>query len=418
MSTYSNALAGLTANSQAINVVSSNLANLNTSGYKDQKVSFEDLVNESLSGFSNAGSTSGSTIAKTQQAFTQGSLQTTNSPFDAAIQGDGFFVLHSTSGQQLFTRQGNFQVDSSGRLTTSTGQFVQGWNATNGVLNTSGASSDIKLPTNLVMQPVATTQFSVSANLNSNAAVGSASGTFSSPVQVFDSQGNPHTLTVTYTETAANAWSYKVTIPSADLTGGVGTTTTISSGSVAFDGAGHLITPAVAAGAVPLTVTGLASGASPMNITWNLYAPDGTPALTQYNQASANIANSQDGVPPGDLNSMGIGADGMIIAKFSNGTSQNIAQIAVASILNPDSMQQLDGNSFAATASTANAVIGVSSTGARGAVSGGALEGSTVDIASEFTNLLQYERGYQANSKVITTEDTIVQQTINLVTGG
>jgi flagellar hook protein FlgE len=417
-SAYSNALAGLNANSQAINIVSSNLANLSTTGYKDQRVSFEDLVNESLTGFTNAGVISGSTIAQATQVFTQGTLQTTNSPFDAAIQGDGFFVLRNTAGQTLFTREGDFHVDSTGHLVTATGQYVQGWNAANGALSSNGATSDITLPTNLILQPKPTTQISLSANLNANATAGSADATFSSPIQVYDSLGVPHTLTVTYTEAAPNTWGYSVTIPSADVGGGTGSNTTLASGTVTFDGAGHLLTPAATAGSVPLQITNLASGASNLNINWDLYDKNGSPTLTQYNQASSNIANQQDGAAPGQLNSMSIGPNGEIVASFSNGSTENVAQIALASVLNPDSMRQLDGNSFAPTSLTANPVIGAPSTGARGQITGGALETSTVDIATEFTNLLQFERGYQANSKVISTEDQVVQQTISLIGNG
>jgi flagellar hook protein FlgE len=152
-SAYSNALSGLNSNSQAINIVSGNLANLSTAGYKDQQVSFEDLVNESLSGFSNSGAISGSTTVQSSQQFTQGTLETTSNPYDAAIQGGGFFVVNTSSGQQLFTRQGNFQVNSAGDLVTATGQFVQGWNAVKGTLSTSGATSNIVLPTSLELQP-------------------------------------------------------------------------------------------------------------------------------------------------------------------------------------------------------------------------------------------------------------------------
>src|SRR6266700_8240840 len=129
MSAFSNALSGLNANAQAIDVVSGNLANLGTTGYKNQQVSFEDLVNESLGGFSNAGSVSGSTIAQASPQFVQGSLKTTSGAFDAAIQGGGFFVVNTPSGQQEFTRQGNFNVNAAGQLVTASGQFVQGWNA-------------------------------------------------------------------------------------------------------------------------------------------------------------------------------------------------------------------------------------------------------------------------------------------------
>ena len=418
-SAYSNALAGLTANSQAINIVSSNLANLSTAGYKDEQVSFEDLVNESLNGFSNTSAISGSTVAQATQQFTQGTLETTNNPYDAAIQGGGFFVVNTTSGQQLFTREGNFSVNAAGQLVTATGQFVQGWNAASGTLSTNGATSNIVLPTNIELPPAATTTFSVSANLTANATVGTTGATFSSPIQVYDAQGVAHSLTVTYTETAANTWGYSVTIPSTDLTaGGATATTQLSSGTLTFDGSGHLLSPASTAGTIPISITGLASGAADMNVTWNLYDSTGAATLTQYNQASANTANSQNGAAAGQLNGMSISGNGLVVAQFSNGTTENVAQIALASVLNPSSMQQLDGNNFAPTSATANPVIGVPSTGARGQITGGALETSTVDIATEFTNLLQYERGYQENSKVITTEDEIVQQTISLIANG
>ena len=419
---FSNALSGLTADSAAINVVSENLANLNTTGYKDEQVSFEDLVNQSLSGFSNANSISGSTIARTSQDFTQGTLQTTGGAFDAAIQGGGFFVLRDTSGQQLFTRQGNFQVTSTGEVMTSSGQHVEGWNAVNGVLSTNGVTSDLVVPTSLSSIPVATTQFSLTANLNANAAVGSPDATFSSPVQVYDAEGNAHTLTVTYTETAPNTWSYAVTIPSADV-GGTGTTTTLGSGgTLTFDGNGKLQSPAPGAGSgsiqIPLTLANGANIGNPTGtLTWNLYDSAGNPTISQNAQASTNLSNTQDGSQSGSLVGVSIGTGGQLTANFSNGTTQAVGQIALASILNPETMQQLDGNSFAVTGATAAPVIGTPSTGARGSISGGSLETSTVDIATEFTNLLQYERGYQANSKVVTTEDQVIQTTLALITG-
>jgi flagellar hook protein FlgE len=419
---FSNALSGLTADATAINVVSENLANLNTTGYKDQQVSFEDLVNQSLSGFSNATSISGSTIARTNQEFTQGTLQTTGGAFDAAIQGGGFFVLRDTSGQQLFTRQGNFQVTATGEVMTSSGQHVEGWNAVNGVLSTNGVTSDLVVPASLSSTPVATTQFSLNVNLNANATVGSPNATFSSPVQVYDAEGNAHTLTVTYTETAPNTWSYAVTIPSADV-GGTGTSTALGSGgTLTFDGNGNLLSPAPGVGSgsieLPLTLANGANIGSPTGtLTWNLYDPAGNPTISQNTQASTNLSNTQDGSQAGSLVGVDIGTDGQLTANYSNGTMQAVGQIALGSIANPETMQQLDGNSFAVTGATAAPVIGSPSTGARGSISGGSLEGSTVDIATEFTNLLQYERGYQANSKVITTEDQVIQTTLALITG-
>ncbi len=307
-------------------------------------------------------------------------------------------------------------MDASGNLVTADGQNVQGWNVANGVLNTGGAVSNINLPANQSLPPAATTQFSLGVNLASGVTVGSNDATFSSPIQVFDSQGNAHTLTATYTETAPNTWSYSVTIPSSDLaTPGTGATTEVAKGTLTFDGNGVLTSPSGAAGSIPIAITGLANGASDLNLTWNLYDANGNPTITQNTQVSANLSSSQNGAAAGQLSSMSIGANGEVVAKFSNGSSENVAQIALASILNPDSLQQLDGNSFAVTGLTAAPVIGTPGTGARGAITGGALETSTVDIATEFTNLLSYERGYQANSKVITTEDGIIQQTVALI---
>lgn len=414
-SAISNALSGLTANSTAINVVSNNLANLNTTGYKDEQVSFEDLVNESIAGLSSSTTISGSTSAVGAQQFSQGTVETTGNPYDAAIQGSGFFVVNDSSGQQLLTRQGNFTVDASGDLVTQSGQFVQGWNAVNGALSTTGPTGNITLPTGLALTPTATTDFSLNVNLNANATVGSAQGTFSSPIQVIDAQGVSHTLTVTYTETAANNWNYVVSIPNTDLAAGGAGSTSVANGTLVFNGAGQLMTPAAAAGAISIPIAGLADNASNMNLTWNLYDANGNSLITQDTATSANLSSSQNGLQGGQLTGLNIGTNGVIVGTFSNGQTINVAQLAVASVANPGSMEQFDGNSWVPTAATAAPVIGVPGTGARGQIDGGALESSTVNIATEFTNLLEFERGYQANSKVITTEDEIVQQTISLI---
>ena len=412
---FSNALAGLNANSLAIDTVSGNLANLNTAGYMDSAVSFTDLLTgtEVTQVHSNQ---AGTVVAKSAAEFSQGAIQTTNQPFDASIQGNGFFVLQNSNGQTAYTRAGNFTVDSDGALLGPDGEAVQGWNATNGVLSTSGVASAIILPTGGSQQPVAPTNFSLSANLSADATVGSSTGTFSSPIQIYDSHGASHTLTVTYTETAPNTWSYDIGIPSTDLTGGTGTSTSLGTGTLTFDSSGKLTGPAVGA-PVPVTITGLSDGAADMNVNWNLYDSSGVPTLTQFSGAATNLASKQDGSAPGQLTGTSIGDSGKITATYSNGASIVVGQLAIASILNPDSMQNLGNNTFAITTATATPIIGTSGTGSRGSITGGTLESSTVDIATEFTNLLTYERGYQANSKVITTEDTIMQTTVGLIQG-
>jgi flagellar hook protein FlgE len=414
---FSNALAGLNANSQAIDVVSSNLANLNTTGYKDTGVSFSDLVNQSLGGVGSS-LTGGSTIMTPSTQFTQGSIASTGQPYDAAIQGNGFFVLQTPAGEQVYSRAGNFTVDSGGNLISAGGDNVQGWNAVNGVLNTTGAIGNITLPESGLQPPVATQSFSVSANLDAGATIGATDATFTSPISVVDSLGQTHAVTVTYTETAAGTWTYNVNVPSADLTaGGAGATTSVATGTLTFSSSGVLTTPAAAGGPVPVAITGLADGAADMNLNFNLYNASGAPTLTSFDQASANFGAKQDGTQAGQLTGVTIGDGGAIQAQYSNGNSVTVAQIALGSILNPDSMQTLAGNTYGLTSATAIPAIGIPNTGARGTITGGALESSTVDIATEFTNLLTFERGYQADSKVITTEDQILQQTVGLIQG-
>jgi flagellar hook protein FlgE len=414
---FSNALSGLKANSQAINVVSGNLANENTFGYKANQVSFEELVSESLGGAAGAKLSGGSVVPISTQSFSQGSITTTGQPNDAAIQGNGFFVVQSPGGQQAFTRAGNFKIDSTGHLLTQNGDYVEGWNGVNGTVNSNSPLSDIVLPVAGLRAPTTTTTFSLNLNLNANAGVGTTGATFSSPMQVVDSQGQTHVLTVTYDKTTAGSWDYSVTMPSADLSGASGATTKLATGTLTFDSSGNLSSPAPSAGAVPVAVTGLADGAADMNLAWNLYDANGNAQITQYDQASANLASSQNGTQAGQLTGISIGTNGQLNATYTNGDSVAVAQLAVGTILNPDSMQDLGSNTFGVTSSTAVPAIGTPGTGSRGTVTGGALEASTVDIATEFTNLLVYERGYQANSKVVTTEDQVVQATLSLITG-
>ncbi len=240
MSSFSIALSGLTADSAALDVVGNNLANLNTTGYKDSNVSFYDLLQQSVAG----GSTQiggGVSAPQTERVFTQGSIQATGGNFDAAINGNGFFVVQDPSGNTLYTRAGNFNLDANGNLVTATGQFVQGWAAQNGVVNTSGAIGNITIPSDALQTPSATQNFSLSLNLNAAGVAGEASGSFSTPIQVVDSLGETHDLTVNFTEQSPGNWNYEVDIPGADLTSGTaGTPSAVADGSLSFDANGNL----------------------------------------------------------------------------------------------------------------------------------------------------------------------------------
>jgi flagellar hook protein FlgE len=406
-------LTGLGANKAALDVVGNNLANLNTVGFKDVATQFTDLIAQAIGqGSSQIGE--GVSAPITERQFLQGSIQLTSGAFDAAIQGNGFFVVRNTAGSTLYTRAGNFRLAADGTLLTSTGDKVQGWTAANGVLNATGAVGNIVVPTNALVTPSASTQFTLNANLNSDGVVGQPSGSFSSPIQVVDSLGSTHTLTDTYTKTGPNAWSFNITIPGEDLSSGKpGVPSSVAKGNLTFNAQGQLTAPAPPA-PVAVAITGLADGAADLNVNWNIYS-NGAGNITQFASASALSASKQDGVSAAQLTRVGLDTNGQVIAHYSNGSSLVVAQVALAGISNPDTMVSVGDNNFQVSATTATPVVGAAGTGPRGTIQGGALESSTVDIAQEFTNLIVYQRAYQANSRVISTSDQILQDLISLI---
>ena len=345
--------------------------------------------------------------ANTVRNFTQGSIQTASGPLDAAIQGNGFFVTQDSSGATVYTRDGSFSLNASGQLVTTAGNLVQGWEAVNGVVNPSGTLTGITVPLLSSTPPSATQNMTLNANLN---AAASSGDTFSAPVQVVDSLGETHTLQVTFTNTGANAWSYNVFIPGQDLTGGkAGTQTSLAKGTLAFDSNGNLKTPA-APGTVNITNgTALADGAATLNINWNLYDSNNNPTVTQYAQTSASSGTTQDGVQPATVTGVSMQNGGMIVANYSNGTTKTLAQVALAAISNPDSLIAIPNNGYTASSTTITPTSGAAGTSGRGNIMAQSLEASNVDMATEFTNLIVFQRGYEANSKVITTIDQMDQ---------
>ena len=412
---FSTALSALSASSTAIDVVGNNLANLNTIGFKTSEVSFHDLVTQSLGaglGETQVGFGVGTPL--TTREFTQGAIQTTGGTLDAAIQGQGFFVIQGPEGSTEYTRAGNFQTDASGDLETATGEKVQGWTQANGTLNTNAPPGNITIPTGTVQAPVATQNISFDMNLNAAATPGSANATFATSVTVYDSLGNSHVVTATFTQdpTVAGQWNYSLSVPDADVANPPATPLT---GSVNFDSNGNMTSPAAGSAAPQLAVTGLADGASDMTINWSLFNGN-TPRITQYAQSSSISAESQDGSPAAQLVSVAVANGGQVLAQFSNGQQTVVGQLAMATIRNPDSLIAVGNNNYELSALSALPAVGLPGSGGRGTVQGGAVESSTVDIATEFTNLIVYQRGYEANSKIVTTVDQLSQTTINLIT--
>lgn len=407
---FSTALSALSAYSTAIDVVGNNLANLDTVGFKTSEVSFHDLVTQSLgAGLGDTQVGFGVGTPTTLRQFTQGATQTTGGSLDAAIQGDGFFLIQGPGGSTEYTRAGNFQTDENGELVTATGQPVQGWTQINGNLDTNAPPTNITIPTGTVQPPTVTQNISFSLNLDAGATAGTE---YATSVTVYDSLGNSHVVTATFTKDATNAnqWDYSLSVPASDLQSG--SSFQPLTGSLEFNSDGTLssstATPA------PLVIPQLADDAADMSINWNLY--NGTsPDITQYAQPSSVSAVTQDGSAAAQLTTVAIANGGQILAQFSNGQQTVVGQLAMATIRNPDSLIAVGDNNYELSAESALPAVGIPGTGGRGTVIGGSLESSTVDIATEFTNLIVYQRGYEANSKVVTTADELSEDTINLI---
>ncbi len=410
---FSTALSALSAMSTAIDVTGNNLANLNTPGFKTNVVSFHDLVTQSLGaglGDTQVGFGVGTPI--TLREFTQGAIQTTGGTLDAAIQGDGFFVIQGANQSIEYTRGGNLQVDKDGNLVTGTGEQLQGWTQmVNNQLNTNTTPGNITIPVGTVQPPNPTANISFDINLNAAAVSGTSDDTFATSVTVYDSLGNSHIVTATFTKdaTTPNQWNYSVAVPDADVQNPPFQALT---GSLKFLPDGSL-DPTTAA-PQPLVIQGLSDNAADLTVNWNLY--NGTsPRISQYAQPSSTSAVSQDGAPAAQLVRVAIGDGGQILAQFSNGNQTVVGRLAMATIRNPQSLIAVGNSNYQLSARSALPAVGLPGTGGRGSVKGGAVEASTVDIATEFTNLIVYQRGYEANSKVVTAVDQLSQTTIQLI---
>jgi flagellar hook protein FlgE len=411
MGSFSSPLSGLTAAQANLQSVSNNLANIDTDGYKDQTLTFSDV-------FSQSGATNGSgdpvqtgsgvAISSTSTDYTEGSLDTTGTASNMAISGNGFFITQGATGVQGYTRAGDFTTNSAGQLVTANGELVLGFPAVNGAVNTSAALQPLQV-SGLTSPAVASTMVGITANLDSSTATGGTAT--SSTLSIYDSLGTAHTLTVSYTKTAANTWTYTATIPSADITGGTGTDTTVGSGTLNFDSSGMLTSTT---NVVPMAITNLADGAAPMAIS----GPFGTaasPTITQTSLASATSAANTDGLPSGTLSSYSVGTDGTIQATFSSGKTLAVGQVAVASFANVQGLTNASNNDLEPTAASGPAVVGIAGTGGRGTIIGGSVEQSNVDIAAEFAKLIQAQQAYSANAKSVTTFNQLSQATLAML---
>jgi flagellar hook protein FlgE len=419
-------LTGLQSDSTALNTIANDLANMNTTAFKGQSVNFSDLFYQQI-GSAGSGDPiqvgAGVQVSSIETAFAQGAMTTTGNSTDVALNGGGFFVLNNGGSTDEYTRAGNFSLNSSGNLITQDGLSVMGYPAVGGVVNTSAPLAAITIPVGQVEAPQATSTFNMTANLDASG----SSGSLPAQVTIYDSLGISHVATVTYAQTGTNTWSYSVALPGGDFTGGTCTPVT---GTLSFDPSGNLqtVTPpfgstttgtvGTASGDTPsITVgfSGLADGANDLNMQWNLLGSSGTPTISQVASASAVSATTQNGYTSGQYQSFSIAADGTVSATFSNGQQEAVGQLALANVANVQGLQMQGNGNYAATVASGTASIGTSGTAGLGTLEDGALEESNVNISAEFSDLIIAQRAFEANSKAVTTFDTVTQETINMI---
>jgi flagellar hook protein FlgE len=503
-------LTGLNADSTALNTIANDLSNMNTTAFKAQSTEFSNLFYQQV-GTTGSGNElqvgEGVQVGANATDFTQGSIDSTSVATDAALNGNGFFILNGGSGSNVYTRAGDFSLASNGDLITSDGLNVMGYPAVNGIVNTNAALTAINIPENQVEPPKATSTFGMTATLDSAAAVGAS---VPGQVQVYDSLGKSYEATVTYTKTGTNAWSYSISLPdtltvnsstaagvttdlynfgasgatqatvnsgtnltitgptatatatitaptvvagesvanyaaalqaavnAANITGvtvsstaggqlsiaGTGITTSGSviqdpvpsanaAGALTFDANGNLVSPA--ANVAGITFSGLSDGASALNMTWDILGSGGSPTISQVDATSSVSATTQNGYGSGEYQSFSIGSDGTVTATYSNGQKQSVGQLALANVANLQGLQDLGNSEYTTTLASGTASIGASGTNGLGTLQGGAIEESNVNISAEFSDLIIAQRAFEANSKTVTTFDTITQETINMI---
>ncbi|MFE4197550.1 flagellar hook protein FlgE [Paenarthrobacter sp. NPDC056912] len=380
-------ISGLRAHQTMLDVTGNNIANVNTTGYKTSSAQFQDTLSQMTQGAAGPQQDVGGAnpaqvglgvrVAGVSTNFGQGSSQSTGRGTDLMISGEGFFVTGKGT-QQYYTRAGNFQMDAAGRLVSPDGGILQGWTATNGVVNQGGATGPITLSPNTTAPAVATTRATLNGNLPSDAAVGTS---VERQVKVFDANGAERSLTMNFSRTATG-WN----VAGADANGSTGTSAmTFTNGALTSGGT--------------MTVGGI-------SVDMN--------AVTGFAQMSTLAVTGQNGAEAGKLESFTLAGDGSLIGSFSNGSKTVLARVALARFTNVEGLEKAGGSTYVATANSGAAQLGAPGDAGLGSLESGSLEMSNVDLSQEFTNLIVAQRGFQANARIITTSDEVLQELSNL----
>ena len=419
---------GLQANSSTLDTVGNNLANLNTTGYKAQRLVFKDLVYQTLNpGSAPAGGLGGTNptqagfgvgVGSVDNLFQQGAVTPTGRSLDAAIQGSGFFVL--ANGQATaYSRAGTFSVDAGGYLVDpNTGFRVQRTGPVGeGSATVQGFQApgvnDIQIPFGAGVKGVSTTVAQLQGNVGAGLQVGQS---VTAGIQMYDAQSTPRSLTVTFTKSAAN--TFDVT---ASVSGGTATVmaspppspvpSPLPVAQITFDSAGLLASPAD----LTVRVSGIAGVTADQDVRLDLGTIGQATGLTQFGGASTAAITTQDGAGAGVLTAVSFDTSGIVQGQFSNGRTLPLAQLAIAGFNNESGLLRQGNNYFAASASSGAALVGVAGTGGRGTIQGSALEGANVDIAVEFSRLIIAQRGFQVNARTITAANETLQELANVI---
>lgn len=402
MSSIFTGVSGMQANQQAVEVIANNVANLNTVAFKAGRITFEETLTRTLSsgevGINPMQIGLGVTIGSIDKIMTQGNMQQTGRAFDLAIAGDTLFVVNNPVNNSIhYTRNGTFQLDANNRLVmSSNGMSVMGWQADpyTGAVDTTATPTQLSIPIGSVCA-IQTTKAAMDGNLNASAALDDV---VHSTITVYDSQGTSHQIDVEFEKTDVGEWTWTATSPDADAG------TTPGTGTLTFDENGVLID---GSGAVSLDFTPAGGATTPLEFNMDFSA------ITQLDGTSAIQPLSQDGAAMGTLQNIYFGSDGVINGTYTNGATKVLGQLSVARFSNVAGLMDEGNGLWNATLNSGSPLIQGAKDG-NSVIRSGFLEMSNVDLTNEFANLIVFQRGFQANSRSITTSDEMMQDVLQL----
>jgi flagellar hook protein FlgE len=413
---YQQGLSGLSGASNDLDVIGNNIANANTVGFKQGQAEFADMYANSVQTAVNNQIGIGSQMSEVQQQFGQGTITTTNQALDIAINGNGFFQM-SNNGANVYSRNGVFQLNAQGQIVNAQGEQLMGYGANaSGVINSSN-TVPLTVPT-ANLAPIATKNVSFAFNLDSQSANIPSTTTFSptdsstysatSSIQVFDSLGGSHQVNVYFVKNSTGSWTAFGTsgTPATPVTTTAGTTGNL--GNVTFDSSGNILTPSPATFAFSIPDAASSTAGATQALTLNLAGS------TQFGSTSGVSSESQDGSAAGELASFSVGNDGTLTGTYTNGNTQVLGQIALATFANQNGLLNLGGNNFQQTAASGPPEVSVPGSTEHGTLEGGAVEDSNVDLTSSLVDLITAQRNYQANAQTIKTQQTVDQTLLNL----